>query len=168
MRELPGTVESSSGSYGVDAQIATVTFRNSRGAVNPVFRTGEDVEIGVRYRCIRPVQDAVFAVAVHGQRGEQLIFSSTHLGGVPLPLLTGEGTLSCRLHEIPLRGGSYRVSVGLLRGPEGAPYDSHYQRYRFDVASDGTTIDAVLEVPCDWTHTLTADAVSAMDDDARG
>jgi lipopolysaccharide transport system ATP-binding protein len=72
--------------------------------------TGDDVTFDVVYDCGTELVD-VAQVAISTLEGQCLFTVGTHLSSAAPRTITGQGTLSCHVRELPLNPGEYDVSV---------------------------------------------------------
>jgi ABC-2 type transport system ATP-binding protein len=94
--------------------IADVEVRSSAGRPADVVRSGEAVDVVIRYACAEPVERPVFVVEVVRQDGVQVAVSHSKMHGMELPQIGGEGSVSYRIASLPLVAGRYWISAAIL------------------------------------------------------
>ncbi len=84
--------------------------------------SGSPVEIRIKYRVHRPVDDWVFGVAWHGEDGTLVSGHNTDLDGLDGGALEEKGTVACFYESVPLAAGMYTIDVA-IHAPDGLAYD---------------------------------------------
>jgi len=105
-------------------------------------RPGEPLEFRMSYATAEPVDDVVCGIALYNSAGVMMYGTNSHLQGVDLPPLDGEGVISFRVQEVPVLDGTYRLSVGLHTWG-GLVYDHWEQQVPFEIHAPGRDIGVV-------------------------
>ena len=105
-------------------------------------RVGEGVEFRVGYEAREPITDVVAGIAIYGPAGELVNGTNTYLLGQNLPGLSGSGTITFVMDDLPLIDGAYRLTVG-LHNMGGLQYDHWEQQALIEVTAPGKDIGVV-------------------------
>jgi lipopolysaccharide transport system ATP-binding protein len=118
---------------GGDIEIVDVSLFDADGKEQSVFRVGEQWGVRLHYRAFKRVDNPVFELALH--RNDRLYIGdlSTHLAGLHIPSVKGEGDVLCRVRHLPLMEGSYLLSATVRDQAGTATYDRHDCLYNFKV-----------------------------------
>jgi ABC-2 type transport system ATP-binding protein len=103
------------------------------------IRQGEPLIFRVGYEATEAVDDIVAGIAVYGPQGQLVYGTNTHLLGQDLPVISGRGTISFFIRELPLLDGVYRLTVG-LHNLGGLQYDHWEQQALIEVSAPGRDI----------------------------
>ena len=148
--ELPDLSKAAEGRWGSrDAEIVDVGVYRRDGAQAHVFQSGDPLEIRMRLRTARPLQDFVFGVGIFNAEGTCCYGTNTAIeGGRPLEL-SGEATVSFHVDRLDLVDGTYRLDVAVHR-LDGLPYDYHRLLYTVRVTSRLKDV-GIFRPPHRWT-----------------
>ncbi len=102
-------------------------------------RRGEPLTFRVGYEAAEAVEDIVAGIALYGPQGQLVYGTNTHLLGQDLPSISGRGTISFFIRELPLLDGVYRLTVG-LHNLGGLQYDHWEQQALIEVSAPGRDI----------------------------
>jgi ABC-type polysaccharide/polyol phosphate transport system ATPase subunit len=91
-----------------DAGLYTTAGERSR-----VFKTGDDIEVRIRVRSLRPLPRPHVNIGIKDHRPGNLIFCSMLVDGGAPDEITGTVTISCRLHDVPLLPRAYEVWIAI-------------------------------------------------------
>jgi len=89
----------------------------------PYVRSGEPLSVRISYEALRPVDDAVFVFALHGNDGHIVIGQNTWGLGHGLPTLEGPGEVTFTVSATNLLEGSYPLTVGVHSREGGTVFD---------------------------------------------
>jgi hypothetical protein len=101
----------------------------------PFVRNGEPLTIHIGYDAVEQVEDAVFAMTLHGTDGHIVFGQNTFGLGEHLPPLLGPGELSFRIESAGLLEGTYPLTVGAHERESGAILDWREQTAHVDVVN---------------------------------
>jgi lipopolysaccharide transport system ATP-binding protein len=90
-------------------QLDAVTCHGNDGAERYAYRTGEDLEVRLRFRSLLPVNNPLVSIGITDGRPGDLILCSMLVDGGALERLEGEATVSCCMHSLPLLPRVYQV-----------------------------------------------------------
>jgi ABC-2 type transport system ATP-binding protein len=92
--------------------------------------SGEPVSIVVSYDTKQPTDDVVVGIGLFDPRdGKPLFGVNTKMLGVPVPVLSGPGTITFDLEYLPLLDGDYPITIGIHSFDEGTVYDWSEQQH---------------------------------------
>jgi ABC-type polysaccharide/polyol phosphate transport system ATPase subunit len=117
-----------------EAEIEQVQLVRPDGQPGLVFESGQSMQIRVRVRAQRPLQDVVFGIGIFTAEGVCCFGTNTHIDGRVSRELAGQGEFTFGIDRLDLVAGSYKLDVAVHR-EDGVPYDYHRFMYSFRVAS---------------------------------
>ncbi|MDH5639022.1 MAG: ABC transporter ATP-binding protein [Nitrospinota bacterium] len=117
-----------------EAFITSVSIKDGSGEERRVFRPEDAMALRLEYTAAIPLADPVFGIAIYKKDGTLCYGTNTHIEGIDLPSIEGEGSVSIDIDRIGLVDGSYTFSVA-VHAKDGHPYDYHDQMYEFHVRS---------------------------------
>ncbi len=117
-----------------EVEIVAVELAGASGAAANVFQAGERVEIRLRLRAGRLVDDVVVGVGIFNAEGTCCYGTNTHVEGATRGEIVGDGEARFIIDHLDLLDGTYKLDVAVHR-ENGAPYDYHRQLHTFRVAS---------------------------------
>jgi ABC-2 type transport system ATP-binding protein len=106
----------------------------------PYVRNGEPVTVRIAYEALQPVEDAVFAISLHGNDGHIVFGQNTFGLGHELPTLLGAGEVTFTVASTHLLEGSYPLTVGVHSRSGGVVFDWWEQHCHLDVLNDEQTL----------------------------
>jgi ABC-2 type transport system ATP-binding protein len=106
----------------------------------PYVRNGEPLSIRIAYEALRPVEDAVFVMSLHGNDGHIVFGQNTFGLGHELPVLEGPGEVTFSIAATSLLEGSYPLTVGVHSRAGGSVFDWWEQHDHVDVLNDERTL----------------------------
>lgn len=109
-------------------------------------RPDERLRIHAIYECATELDDAVFAIALHDQRGTLVHSSNSMVMGNDVGEIEGRVHVTFLLTHVPLLFGTYDVSLGVHTKSGGYLYSQEDAVLRFDVA-DSAKADGIVEMP---------------------
>ena len=135
----------------VDAPILRRTLRVRITGVEIVYPEptrawalpGEPVEVRVSWAAPEPVDEAVFSIALHDQRGVLLVGTNSELIGAPPGRLAGTGTYVFRFERFEVLDGVYRVSLGIHSHDGAVIYDQRGEQDVIEVMHPGQEVGLV-------------------------
>jgi lipopolysaccharide transport system ATP-binding protein len=116
-----------------EAEIVDVALLRD-GQPNQVFGSGDALEVRLRVRAERPLDDVVFGVGVFNAEGVCCYGTNTQIDGAEGGVLEGEGEVRFMVDRLDLVEGTYKLDVAVHR-LSGAPYDYHRQLHTIRVSS---------------------------------
>ena len=122
-----------------EVDITDVRFLDIQGNATDALETGRSAIIAIHYQAHRRIEHPVFGVAVHDAQGACLSGCNTHLAGVPLSPIDGEGVIRYQIASLPLGAGDYLLSAAIHNPDETETYDFREAYYPFRVTLAGTT-----------------------------
>jgi lipopolysaccharide transport system ATP-binding protein len=120
-----------------DVEIVDVSFLDTDGRAQSVFRVGEPWIVRLHYRAPRRIERPVFGLAVHRSDGLHVCGPNTHFAGLDIPFIEGEGDVLYRVARLPLMEGTYLVSAAAHNRADTVMYDYHDRLYTFKVRQVG-------------------------------
>jgi hypothetical protein len=117
-----------------EVEIADVALVGESGEPGHVFRSGERVDIRLRVRAARAVQDFVFGIGLFNADGICCYGTNTDVEEYVPEALSGEATVVFTIESLDLIDGTYKLDVAVHKR-DGYPYDYHRLLYTFRVKS---------------------------------
>ncbi len=150
------------GRYGKrEVEVVSVSLYNDEGKERNSFRTGEAIDIVVRYRKNQEVDSVVFGFGIFKNDGTHCYGTNTMLERIGNLKLQEEGELTIRIPYNPLLGGTYDLQVG-FHSDHGFYYDY------IKVAKTFQSISYYGDIGVSrMNHTWVLDGVSYTVDDIR-
>ena len=132
--ETPWTssVEGRWGSH--EAEILDVQLVGPDGTAAHIFQSGEPLEIRLRVRADRPLEDFVFGIGIFNAEGVRCYGTNTDIDELTPVRLAGEGEAVFRIDSLDLVEGTYKLDAAIHK-QDGYPYDYHRLLYTFRVKS---------------------------------
>ncbi len=106
-------------------------------------KPGESVSFRVAYRAPRPVDDVVFSIAIHDQKGNLLLGTNTDLVDADPGPVHGEGEVVFEFDQFPLLDGVYLLSLGIHSHDGGEIYDQRAEKDVIEVMNPGREVGLV-------------------------
>ncbi len=128
----------------LEAEIMEVRF-----LPNNSLTTGEAISIEIDYQTHRPLDSAIFSVAISQENGEICLDVNTLAMGIPYIKLEDRGTIKLTLDRLDLRGGNYFVDVGIYQQEWTYAFDYHWHVYPLTINSMLES-NGVLMPPMRW------------------
>lgn len=120
-----------------EVEIVGVKLSNGRNKECYTYRTGERMEVDVRYIVHKEVEDPHFGIAIFKEDGTYCYGPNTRFDGLKIDRLRkGKGEFSIEYKNLNLLPGRYRISVAIWEREERFAYDNHHAFYKFKVISD--------------------------------
>jgi hypothetical protein len=116
-----------------EVEITGVDLHGPAGPAD-VFESGSPVEIRIRARASRPVDDFVFGIAIHNLEGVCCYGTNTQVEGARPGELSGDADVRLAFDRLDLVEGNYTLDAAVHR-QNGAPYDFRQKVRSFRVAS---------------------------------
>jgi hypothetical protein len=88
------------------------------------------------------VSDIVAGIALYSSIGVMIYGTNSHLMGQDLDPVSGKGTITFAIRDLPLLDGTYRLTVG-LHNLGGLQYDHWEQQVLFEIEAPGRDIGVV-------------------------
>ena len=127
-----GPVEGRWGSH--EAEILDVQLVGPDGTAAHIFQSGEPLEIRLRVRADRPLEDFVFGIGIFNAEGVRCYGTNTDIDELKPVRLAGEGEAVFRIDSLDLVEGTYKLDAAIHK-QDGYPYDYHRLLYTFRVKS---------------------------------
>ncbi len=133
------------------ARIRQIRLTDADGTLQTVFRTGETVQITLRYQVKQPVENPVFGVGIFRQDGVQCYGTNTRIDQVSVAPLTADGTVTLTLSPLYLLPGTYTIDLAVESG-DGIPVD--YWKEAAVIQMTAAVGDVgVMRIPHQWSLT---------------
>jgi ABC-type polysaccharide/polyol phosphate transport system ATPase subunit len=116
-----------------DVEIVSATV-SSQGRELRAIPHGEPCTVHIRYRVLRPVDDAVFGIAWRKPDGTHLGGHNTEIDGLEPRGLQQDGEIRCRYDVLDLAPGSYQLDVAVHKS-DGLAFDYWCDAARIRVTS---------------------------------
>ncbi len=119
-----------------EVEITRVQLLGALDKEQATFQTHSPLTIRLHYSAHSPVDTPVFGVGIHHENGTWVIGPNTGFDEFRIPRIAGEGYVDYRIADLPLLGGSYRVSVAAVDSTQTHVYDIHDRLYSLVVQSN--------------------------------
>ncbi len=135
------------------AEIVGVTFAVPGIGETATVRSGDPLEIRVRYHAPRRVERPVFGLAIATVGGVHVTGPNSRFGHLQIPAIVGSGMVSFTLEELPLLPGQYWVSASLYDESCSYAYDYHDRMYELNVdPGEHEERYGIVRFTGRWTH----------------
>ena len=136
-----------------DAVIMGFFCRDAEGRTPEAFRTGETIEIVIRYEARRRIERPVFGLGIHRVDGLHLCGPNSRAYGMEIAAIEGVGEVSFTMPSLTLLAGEYRLSAAIYDDQIQHPLDHHDQMYRLTVLPNAAVERYGLMKPWGtWQH----------------
>jgi energy-coupling factor transporter ATP-binding protein EcfA2 len=134
-----------------------------------IRRTGDELTVEMDYMAHEPIADPEFGLALHSQDGIHLTGPNNRVGGLPLGMVEGSGTVRYTIHRLPLLPGRYRLTAAVHDSRNPIAYDYHQEAYSFRVV-EGTVAETegviALDATWEWQALPAAERAPATESDS--
>ncbi|HEX2445723.1 MAG TPA: ABC transporter ATP-binding protein [Vicinamibacterales bacterium] len=127
-----GSVEGRWGSR--EAEILDVRLVGAGEEAGHIFQSGDPLEIVLRARAAKPLDDFVFGIGIFNAEGVCCYGTNTDIDELTPEGFVGEAQVVFRIESLDLVDGTYKLDVAVHRR-DGYPYDYHRLLYTFRVKS---------------------------------
>jgi len=136
-----------------EVEIPQVRLLGGNGEPVTSVRTGDALTIAFSYRAATPFTRPVFGLAVYHEDGTHLTGPNTRTGGLPIPLVDGDGEVRYTIEHLTLLPGRYIVSVSAYDQHLVEPLD-HRERVATFTVTEGGTLERFGKVTLGGTWAL--------------
>ncbi len=133
-----------------DLKILEVVLRDSEGTERATFRTGDDVILEIRFSAAQRILDPVFGLAIVGPEREIVSGFNTLSNSFRIPYVEGQGSLYCRLIDIPLQNGSYSITVASHTVDSSYTYAHQSNVGRLEVCGPNQNVSGLVSLRNEW------------------
>ncbi len=117
-----------------EAEIYDVQLYGPDGQAAHVFGTGDRIEVRLKVRAARPLDDFAVGIAIFNVDGLCCFGTNSNIEELEPEEFQGEGEVRFCIESLDLVEGSYKLDVALHKR-DGYPYDYHRMLYSFRVKS---------------------------------
>jgi ABC-2 type transport system ATP-binding protein len=110
--------------------------------------SGEPVSVVLRYHAPARVDDIVFAMSLHDQRGNLVLGTNTDVIGSPVDAVEGDGEIVFEIRSVPLLEGLFELSLGIHDHDGGVSYDHRAEKEHLEVMNPGRA-QGMVAMPID-------------------
>ena len=107
------------------------------------IKPGEPVTVRVGFHAPEQVDDIVFSIAIHDQKGNLLLGTNTDLMDSDPGFVHGDGEMIFEFEQFPVLDGVYLVSIGLHSHDGGEIYDQRAEKDVIEVMNPGREVGLV-------------------------
>jgi len=126
--------EQTSGHWGNGKlRITRVELCGDDGKPRTSFQNGDPLVVRLQYHAITRIERPIFGLGIHQQSGTHICGPNTRFGGLDIPYVEGDGTITYRVPALPLLEGEYVLSVAAVDAGDTETYDYHDRQYLFQV-----------------------------------
>jgi lipopolysaccharide transport system ATP-binding protein len=134
-----------------EIEITDVQFYNENGKKVHMFKTGEKMNVQIKYFAKERIERPVFGVAIYRNDGLHINGPNTKFSGCQIDYVTGSGEVEYIIDSIPLLKGTYLLSAAVYDYEITKAYDHHHKKFKFIVVSH-VKEDGLIYIPCKWIH----------------
>ena len=116
-----------------EIRIETVSLLDARGEPTQTVRTGDEVELLLRYRANQAIERPVFGISVQRMDGTEVASPNLRDGDLMPEKVNGEGWVQYRIGRLLLLPGTYDVTVTAYDFTLNHAYDHRERVLRFGV-----------------------------------
>ena len=116
------------------AHIEEIHMNTAQKTDSHHFKTGEDIEIRIKYSVFETITDAVIGIGIFRTDGLQCYGTNTRIDRLDQFDLAENGEVSVQIHDCKLLSGNYLLDVAIESG-HGIPVDYYREAYSFQVTS---------------------------------
>jgi hypothetical protein len=117
-----------------EVEITDVALLDANGTPAHVFQSGDAIEVRLKTRAHKPIDDFVFGVALFNADGVCCYGTNTNIEELQPAAISGESEIRFRIARLDLIDGTYKIDVAAHK-LDGYPYDYHRLLYTFRVKS---------------------------------
>jgi lipopolysaccharide transport system ATP-binding protein len=117
-----------------EIEITHVELCNAGGQPRTTFNTGDLLTIRLHFRCAGSIEHPVFGFGISHQSGVHLFGPNTKFAALEIDHVSGTGSISYTIPELPLLEGQYTLSAAVVNETDTVTYDYHDRAYNFRVA----------------------------------
>jgi ABC-type polysaccharide/polyol phosphate transport system ATPase subunit len=132
-----GQVDGAATAKVEDVTISGVELLDTSGSVVGAGVHGEPLVIRIRYDAIRPVEGAVFGIALHSTSNVHVTGTNTRIGEYRTPRIEGPGHIDFRIDSLPLTSGDYELTVAISDEFVQHNFDRREREWRVPVRHGG-------------------------------
>ena len=150
-QEHPEEAATAAARWGTrDAEITRAEMLGQNGRPRYIFDTGDPLQIVISYRCVRPVRDAVFGIAITRADGVYCYAANTGARGIRIGQLAKSGSVVFSAPHLNLAEGSYQLSVAITDRDFRVTYDHWDRRIEFTVRQAGAYAGGIVFMNDQW------------------
>jgi ABC-type polysaccharide/polyol phosphate transport system ATPase subunit len=138
-------------------EITDVIFRDSKGKEVLAIQSGSDLIVELRYRTTGRIENPVFGLGIHSDNGLHIAGFNTRTNSLSTGAIEGEGSVFCKLGNLCLGRGSYRISAAISDYACSRSFDHRKQAYRLDVSSDQVFTAGLISLAGEWAENVNFD-----------
>ncbi len=146
----------------LEMEISSVALRNERGEVVSALDSGQPLRVEISYTCKTPIAAPIFSVSVSREDGLVCYDTNTLSAGVPVPTVTGNGTVTLMIERLELTAGKYFVDVGIYEKEFSFGYDYHWHVYPLSIVAPARK--GILHSPEKWAIQSGTEIANAAND----
>ena len=134
-----------------DVRVIAVSFLDADGRERRVFEVGEPWAIRLHYQAHRRVEAPVFGIGIHRDDGLHVCGPNTRFSDLDIPFVEGEGSIVYRVDRLPLREGTYLVSIAAHNLADTTMYDYYDRLFAFKVCQfEGDERAGAIHIGGEW------------------
>ena len=132
------------------AQLVSVVIQDGSGVERDMFGIDEDVVVKIGYRALQRIEHPAFGLAIYTRDGDLMACFNTRTSGFRMDPIDGDGSVFCHLRNLPLRGGTYRISVWMHDHYDKESYDALAYCCSFGLLPSDDDDSGCVRVQRDW------------------
>lgn len=133
-----------------EVMLTGVEFLDDAGRVTTEFSWGQSLCVRLHYEAAKPVGPSVFGFGISDTDGHLVHGNNTQIEQVPIPALTGKGTVTLRLPSLSLASGTYLFSFSVHSADHRINYHRLDQAFAIGVTAD-KPFEGMCYLPSEWT-----------------
>jgi ABC-2 type transport system ATP-binding protein len=127
-------------------RILRVRLADAQGSERGAFHAGEDLHVVIDLEAPEPVEDPMVGIAIYDHRGGLLVGTNSEIAGVSLGTVHGKSRMTFVCRRIPMRRGTFALTVGVTTRDNRTVYHWQEKAYPFR-CEDATAEQGQITVP---------------------
>jgi ABC-2 type transport system ATP-binding protein len=131
-------------------RILRVRLADADGKERTAFRPGEDLHVIVDLEAPDPIEDPLVGIAIHDNQDGLVVGTNSDIAGLPLGTVHGKSRITFVCRSIPMRSGTFALTVGVTTRDNRTVYHWQEKAYPFR-CEDATAGHGSIAVRVDAT-----------------
>lgn len=127
-----------------EVRIDRVELLDAKGRQVPALASGDPAVLRLRYRTLGPIESPVFSIGLNHETDVHMTGTNTHVQGLEMGVIDGEGYVDYETDRLPLLPGRYRVNAAVHDTHMLHPFDLRVEFMDLYVQQGSCTDDAGL------------------------
>jgi ABC-type polysaccharide/polyol phosphate transport system ATPase subunit len=133
-------------------EITDVLFLDKDGKETDIIKTGERLQVKIKYDAHSKIKEPVFGIAIYSESGVHITGPNTKKCGLSIDSVEGEGVVEYIIESVPLLPGTYLFSAAIYDLSGLQAYDHCEQGWKFHVIESETVAEryGIITIPSEW------------------